>query len=156
MRTRSRHGGPLLLILAGAIVLSGCMGQHRSNDVAARPTAAPTTISPYALLDDPSSYAKIDEMPLAGGMGQRDKQFTLAKLGASATHLIVRWTCSGSGTFQYLLDGVVYSSSPCARDVVYSANLPLKGMKHPRLLTLQAPAGIYWRISITQLGGQSS
>lgn len=155
MRTPLAVAGVVTAILA----LSSC-SHHSATKADDKATAGPSvavSTSPYQLLSDPSGLIKNGEAPLGGGAGKGDSKFSLVKLPADASHLIVRWDCDGTGVFEYYLDGVLYSSSPCATNVVATADLPLKKAKiHPKVLTIKAPADVYWKIAITQVSGQAS
>lgn len=154
-RTVAIAGGALLIV---ALVLAAAgwslRSTHSASDdaLAAPNTTAAMTVSPYQLLSDPSQYRKPNETILGGGAGAGTNQFSLAKLSPSATHLILRWDCSGAGTWQEYLDGVLYSSSACARNTLGTADLPLR-QPHPKLMRIQAPSGMYWKVSITEIAG---
>ncbi len=145
-----------------AVALTGCAGHAghptvtKIDDTAVK--SPPATISPYQLLREPSSQNGISDVPLAGGPGRGDTTFPLTLLPLNATHLIVRWTCDGKGILKVIIDGVVWAESPCATNVVSSGDLPLWKVKdrHPKMVTIDVPSDVYWKVAVVERGGAIS
>jgi len=144
----------VLLFVAGWWGLSHRSAEAPSSELGAAPNASLSISNPYDQLVDPSQSRKPGETILLTGAGQGTRAFSLDKLSQDASHLILRWACSGAGTWQEYLDGVLYSAGPCASDTLATADLPiLAAHLHPKMMLIAAPSDMYWRISVAQLGG---
>lgn len=115
-------------------------------------TSCPT--SPYQLLQDPNAQRKRSETPSPAAQEKAIAASPSPDYPSAPPTSLSGGHAMAPASSSNDLDGVLYSSSPCATDVVATADLPLSAKLHPRVLTIKAPAGVRWKLAFTYSGNQ--